>query len=82
MDDLTITACEEAFNHPMGPFYLNGGGFNGASDLVKDLTINTLLGSPRPTISSQSSRSRLRQRRRKQMPAPSDPTIHYYPIAP
>ena len=30
----------------MGPFYLNGGGFNGARYLVKDLKVTALPGSP------------------------------------
>ena len=42
----TITASDEAFNRPMGPFYLNGGGFNGAKFLVKDFKVTALPGSP------------------------------------
>ncbi|NBY36016.1 MAG: hypothetical protein EBQ59_00965 [Verrucomicrobia bacterium] len=39
-------ASDEAFNRPMGPFYLNGGGFNGARYLVKGLKVTALPGSP------------------------------------
>jgi hypothetical protein len=46
IDGTTITAADEAFNRPMGPFYLNGGGFNGARYLVKDLKVSALPGSP------------------------------------
>jgi hypothetical protein len=46
IDGITITADDEAFNRPMGPFYLNGGGFNGAKFLVKDLKVSALPGSP------------------------------------
>ena len=46
IDGTTITAADEAFNRPMGPFYLNGGGFNGAKFLVKDLKVTALPGSP------------------------------------
>jgi hypothetical protein len=46
IDGVTITASDEAFNRPMGPFYLNGGGFNGARYLVKDLKVTALPGSP------------------------------------
>ncbi len=46
IDGVTITAADESFNRPMGPFYLNGGGFNGAKFLVKDLKVSALPGSP------------------------------------
>lgn len=46
IDDVTITATDESFNRPMGPFFLNGGGFNGAKFLVKDLKVSALPGSP------------------------------------
>lgn len=46
IDGTTITAADEAFTRPMGPFYLNGGGFNGAKFLVKDLKVSALPGSP------------------------------------
>jgi hypothetical protein len=46
IDAVTISASDEAFNRPMGPFYLNGGGFNGARYLVKDLKVTALPGSP------------------------------------
>ena len=46
IDGSTITASDEAFSRPMGPFYLNGGGFNGAKFLVKDLKVSALPGSP------------------------------------
>lgn len=46
IDGTTITAADEAFNRHMGPFYLNGGGFNGAKFLVKDLKVTALPGSP------------------------------------
>jgi hypothetical protein len=46
IDGVTISAADEAFNRPMGPFYLNGGGFNGARYLVKDLKVTALPGSP------------------------------------
>ena len=46
IDGTTITAADEAFTRPMGPFYLNGGGFNGAKFLVKDLKVTALPGSP------------------------------------
>ena len=46
IDGVTLTASDEAFNRPMGPFYLNGGGFNGARYLVKDLKVTALPGSP------------------------------------
>ena len=42
IDGVTITALDESFSRPMGPFYLNGGGFNGAKFLVKDLKLTTL----------------------------------------
>jgi len=45
IDGVTISASDEAFNRPMGPFYLNGGGFNGARYLVKDLKVTALPGS-------------------------------------
>lgn len=35
-DGVTITAADGTFNRPMGPFYLNGGGFDGAKYLVKE----------------------------------------------
>ncbi|MEI6248745.1 MAG: hypothetical protein WCP67_09400, partial [Verrucomicrobiota bacterium] len=46
IDGVTIRASDEAFNRPMGPFYLNGGGFNGARYLVKDLKVTALPDSP------------------------------------
>ncbi|MCB1210342.1 MAG: hypothetical protein KDK97_13490 [Verrucomicrobiales bacterium] len=46
IDGVTITAADESFNRPMGPFYLNGGGFDGAKYLVKDLWVTALPGSP------------------------------------
>jgi len=46
IDGVTITAADESFNRPMGPFFLNGGGFNGAKFLVKDLKVSALPGSP------------------------------------
>ncbi len=46
IDGSTITAADEAFTRPMGPFYLNGGGFTGAKFLVKDLKVTALPGSP------------------------------------
>jgi hypothetical protein len=46
INGVTITAADESFNRPMGPFYLNGGGFNGAKYLVKDLKVTALPGSP------------------------------------
>lgn len=46
INGVTISASDEAFNRPMGPFYLNGGGFNGARYLVKDLKVTALPGSP------------------------------------
>jgi len=45
IDDTTITAADESFHRPMGPFYLNGGGFDGAKFLVKDLKVTALPGS-------------------------------------
>jgi hypothetical protein len=42
IDGVTITASDESFSRPMGPFYLNGGGFNGAKFLVKDLKLSSL----------------------------------------
>lgn len=54
IDGVTITAADESFNRPMGPFFLNGGGFNGAKFLVKDLKVSALPGSPaqRPLLPS------------------------------
>ena len=46
IDGVTLSASDEAFNRPMGPFYLNGGGFDGARYLVKDLKVTALPGSP------------------------------------
>jgi hypothetical protein len=46
IDGTTITAADKAFNRPMGPFFLNGGGFNGAKFLVKDLKVSALPDSP------------------------------------
>lgn len=46
IDGVTISASDDAFKRPMGPFYLNGGGFNGARYLVKDLKVTALPGSP------------------------------------
>jgi hypothetical protein len=46
INGVTITAADDSFNRPMGPFYLNGGGFNGAKYLVKDLKVTALPGSP------------------------------------
>ncbi len=42
IDGETISAADESFARPMGPFYLNGGGFNGAKFLVKDLKLTAL----------------------------------------
>jgi hypothetical protein len=42
IDGVTIAASDESFSRPMGPFYLNGGGFNGAKFLVKDLKLTAL----------------------------------------
>jgi hypothetical protein len=42
IDGVMITASDESFSRPMGPFYLNGGGFNGAKFLVKDLKLTAL----------------------------------------
>ena len=42
IDGTTLTASDEAFARPMGPFYLNGGGFDGAQFLVKDLKVTAL----------------------------------------
>jgi len=42
IDGETISASDESFARPMGPFYLNGGGFNGAKFLVKDLKLTAL----------------------------------------
>jgi hypothetical protein len=42
IDGTTITAADESFARPMGPFYLNGGGFDGAQFLVKDLKVTSL----------------------------------------
>jgi hypothetical protein len=42
IDGTTLTASDEAFARPMGPFYLNGGGFNGAQFMVKDLKVTAL----------------------------------------
>jgi len=42
IDGETITASDESFNRPMGPFYLNGGGFNGAKFLLKDIRLSAL----------------------------------------
>jgi hypothetical protein len=39
IDGVSIVASDESFSRPMGPFYLNGGGFNGAKFLVKDLKL-------------------------------------------
>ncbi len=46
IDGTTLTAADESFKRPMGPFYLNGGGFDGAKFLVKDLKVTALAGSP------------------------------------
>lgn len=46
IDGVTITAADDTFNRPMGPFYLNGGGFDGAKYLVKELKVTALAGSP------------------------------------
>lgn len=43
---VTITTADDTFNRPMGPFYLNGGGFDGAKYLVKELRVTALAGSP------------------------------------
>lgn len=48
IDGVTITASDEAFNRPMGPFYLNGGGFDGAQFMVKNLRLTSLGSAPRP----------------------------------
>ncbi len=42
IDGTTITAADESFARPMGPFYLNGGGFDGAQFLVKELKVTAL----------------------------------------
>ncbi len=42
IDGEQITASDESFGRPMGPFYLNGGGFDGAQFLVKDLKLTAL----------------------------------------
>jgi hypothetical protein len=42
IDGVSITAADESFSRPMGPFYLNGGGFDGAQFLVKDLKLTAL----------------------------------------
>ena len=42
IDGVSITAADESFSRPMGPFYLNGGGFDGAQFLVKDLRVTSL----------------------------------------
>ncbi|MEI6234229.1 MAG: glycoside hydrolase family 32 protein [Planctomycetota bacterium] len=42
IDDTSLTASDEVFSRPMGPFYLNGGGFNGAKFLVKDIKVTPL----------------------------------------
>ncbi len=42
IDGVTITASDDSFSRPMGPFYLNGGGFDGAKFLVKDLKLTGL----------------------------------------
>lgn len=42
IDGVSITAEDESFNRPMGPFFLNGGGFDGAQFLVKDLRVTSL----------------------------------------
>jgi len=46
IDGTTISAADDSFARPMGPFYLNGGGFNGAKFMVKDLKVTALVGSP------------------------------------
>ncbi|MDB6074551.1 MAG: hypothetical protein JWO89_2191 [Verrucomicrobiaceae bacterium] len=42
IDGEAITASDESFGRPMGPFYLNGGGFDGAQFWVKDLKLTAL----------------------------------------
>jgi hypothetical protein len=39
IDGVTISASDDTFAQPMGPFYLNGGGFDGAQFIVKDLKV-------------------------------------------
>lgn len=71
IDGVTITAADESFNRDMGPFYLNGGGFNGAKFLVKDLKVTALPGSPqaRPFLFAET----------KQSAAPAMGTYHAAP---
>jgi hypothetical protein len=45
IDGTTVTAADDSFKRPMGPFYLNGGGFDGAKLLVKDVKVTALPGS-------------------------------------
>lgn len=42
LDGETNTASDASFARPMGPFYLNGGGFDGAKFMVKDLKLSAL----------------------------------------
>ncbi len=42
IDGETIRASDASFARPMGPFYLNGGGFDGAKFQVKDLKVTAL----------------------------------------
>lgn len=42
IDGVTLTGSDPSFARPMGPFYLNGGGFDGAKFLVKDLKLTAL----------------------------------------
>ena len=42
IDGETISATDASFARPMGPFYLNGGGFDGAKFMVKDLKLSAL----------------------------------------
>lgn len=60
IDGTTITAADNSFTRPMGPFYLNGGGFDGAKFLVKDLKVSALPGSPqtRPVLPGDPAKSK------------------------
>jgi hypothetical protein len=42
IDGTTLVGTDDSFARPMGPFYLNGGGFDGAQFLVKDLKLTSL----------------------------------------
>ena len=60
IDGTTLTAADDSFKRPMGPFYLNGGGFDGAKFLVKDLKVSALPGSPqtRPLLPGDPKKSK------------------------